>query len=475
MFPLYLWVLAGAGIVILGAYLLNHYLDLGWNTATPIVATFLAGSILILSPLTAWAGFAIGRSSALSYNEWWNGVETRVSVSEATCLRDGICQHTYSCDPYLVTTTSTDVNGKVTTKTETRYHSCPYVDREFTWQIHTTLGTRVVGDSWFPENPTRHLFRITEPFLPNVPTGTPAEWTAAKKRIDAGTPKGVKKKATYVNYFLASGDPVLSRHSAELEKYRAAKLLPGTSSFSQDPWDASTVHVVGDLPPGTTKDDWDTVVGRLNGAFGIELQGDLHVVLVTDDKVDDPDGYVSALRAHWWSKEMGKAAFAKNGLALVLGSTPGSSTIEWARAFSGMPEGNRALEAQLTDELPGTAFTPEAAIGAPTVTNPGSDDPKFAHSDGVTDTALWGPNKYTRICMGCDDEGDTGTGYVYLKSNVDAPTGAKVATVVVGWLLNAGLLAGLIAYAAGSMTGSGTSYRARYGRTVRFKPYSGRY
>lgn len=443
MFPIYLWVMVGAGSVVLAAYLLNHYLKLGWNTSWPVLAAFTAASVLVLSPFTSWAGYAIGKNSALTYNEFWNGIETGTSVNKDTCEYDGSCRHTYDCDPYPVTTHSTDANGNPTSETHTEWHSCPYVTSEYTWVVHTTLGDNVVGDRWFPENPGKHKYRAGVG-LPNVPSGTPAEYTAAKARLAAGTPGGVTKPAKYKNYFLASEDPVLSRHSAALATYRDAKLLPDTARYA-GMMKAPKLHVVGNLPPGTNYQQWAETVGRLNGALGIERQGDLHVVLVTSEKVTDPDEYTSALRAHWWSEEMGDDPFAKNGIAVVLGSAPGSSTVEWARTFTGMPEGNRALEAQLDDELPGVDFTPDVAIGAPSVSNVGSPDPVFVHSDGVVNTALWGTNAYQRVCMGCDDEDDIGSGYVYLASNVDAPTGAKVATVVIGWLLNAALMAALLA------------------------------
>lgn len=470
MAPMYLWIVALTFLAAVSLYVYETKTGaIRLKNAGTVTLVFLGGVALAIAPLVAFAGSSLAVNSALTYKEMWNGIETGAVVSKQTCHRDGSCQRTYDCDSYTVTETYTDSNGKTQTRTRTEWHSCPYTKYENTWKITTTLGDVTVGDSWLPENPGSHRWRAFKSIPSRFPSGTPKAWTAAKKRLDAGIPAGVSKEASYKNYFLASNDPVLTRHSAAVDKYDSDGLLPDAFRFNSM-LDTEKVAFVGKVPAGTTKNDWVSVTNRLNAAVGSERQGDVHVVVVTDPRVTNPAEYSSALRAHWWSKDQGKHAFAKNGIAVVIGASKSGDVVEWAEVFTGMPEGNRTFEQELKAALPGTQLTPEAALGAPKVTNVGSNDPKFSHSDGVVDKAIFSKPGYVRVCMGCEDKSDTGQGYVYLKSNVKPSGGAVTLTVLVGLALSGALYAG-IAYLfnrkAASIRGGYGSYRGSYNNLAR--------
>lgn len=219
---------------------------------------------------------------------------------------------------------------------------------------------------------------------------------------------------------------------------------------------------------------------RFNGRLGTDRQGDGHLILVTDPRITNPDEYVLAMQAHWQGKPLGKNVLSKNGLVIVAGSTDGGKSVTWARAFTGMPEGNERLSAAiLGGALTGRAMTPQALLAlpgdpgaqptptAPAVTAanaslvtaasptptpsatratnlpalpgmpapvPPTPSPSAAAPTGTSLTdVVFGADGYKRVCMkGC---GDGDVGYTYLIEQIQPTGGQKTAIVAVGLVM----------------------------------------
>ncbi|MDP2598829.1 MAG: hypothetical protein Q8P49_03305, partial [Candidatus Liptonbacteria bacterium] len=123
--------------------------------------------VFLVAPGVTKIGFEIAKSNLVEYNEYWNGWELRAVRQDITCTRDGSCEHCYNCDPYTVIvpySCNCDNKGNCQTcfRTETHYHSCPYVDVEMTYVVRTTLGEYVIGAHRFPDNPQAHRWRKSE-------------------------------------------------------------------------------------------------------------------------------------------------------------------------------------------------------------------------------------------------------------------------------------------------------------------------
>lgn len=426
-----------------------------WGLTWPRIASGALACMLMAWGVTA-AGFHMARASAISYEEYWSGLEDKAWIDTTTCTRDGSCVHEYDCDsyvvmvtktrqvPYTTTETYTDANGRLSTRTvtkyrtetytepETRWHSCPYVTHEYSFKVSDTLGdTHTIGSHWFPASPTSHRwtgtgyrdarFGFGQPSLPNVESGQPGLWVEAKKRLDAGTPGGVTKQMKYDNYILASADDIYAKASDQIAALKKDGLLPTVVTGTYDFYRADKVYGVGDLP-GTDK-DWQDALLRFNGHFGGEKQGDMHLVVVTDDRVSDPDSYTNALMAYWQSEALGKHALSKNGYVVVVGSTD-DQTVAWARGFSGMPLGNEAVNVAVREDLTGTALTPTALLGTPAAPTSGAIGAvMFDESIG-----------FERVQM---------VDYEYLFAEIEPSGGAKTLISAIIILLGLGIFFGL--------------------------------
>lgn len=388
---------------------------------------------VIVVPVTTKVGLKLAKASKLTYHEFWGGYETAALHSSQSCSRDGSCRDTYDCDPYIVivTMTSTDSKGNVTTTEvpETHYHSCPVATDENYWKISTTLGDYDLGMTFDPQAvPYRSSHG-----LDGTPEGPPALWTAAKERVDAGTPGPVTADKTYSNYILASTRTILHKFSDAVARYQKARLLPDPVVNLDHPiydyYYADKMQFVS--IPGNHH-DWELALARLNAALGSALQGDLHVVAVDATKISNPDEYTGAVNADWQGKTLGRRALSKNGIGLVLGVT--GEKIVWARAFTGMPVGNDGLTLDLQNNLTGIAFTP-TIFGDP-VGHIVNGKASVTHGDSPVEAALWGPHAFHRVCMVCKSKGDTGVGYGYLGSEIQPSSGQKLTIIFVAVLFS---------------------------------------
>lgn len=409
--------------------------------------------LAVVIPLTSWVGTKMAFSNAVTYEEFWGGYEVDAVWIRIQCSRDGPCIREYDCDPYDVWVVDrsayTDDEGKYHPEEghyETRYHDCPYTTEEWTFKVRTTLGEYLIASHNLPTDPDNHRWRSGKRVPSNLPSGIPADWQAVKQRLQQNKPGPVIAQRSYVNYILASQHTILKKYSADIDRYKQQGLLPQINPNIHDYYLADRVYFVGVSVPG----NWQSYGHYFNGAFGIDLQGDLHLVIVDANKISNPDNYAGALGAYWQSPDFGKLALSKNGVVVVVGTTDGT-TVAWARAVTGMPKGNEALMIDVRDNLPGTKLTPEAIFGPPTgelYVDPQSQDVKvrLIHSQGALDRIMWGSNKFTRVRM---------TDYEYLSHEIEPTTGQQVLIVFMS------VLFGCIAWGVCIYYGPNTYHRFR--------------
>lgn len=391
---------------------------------------------LVVAPSVGFVGLRLAQKDLVTYHENWGGWEAAANVREIRCHRDGPCYWEYDCDPYIVQVPyecGDSKQSRTCYRSETRYHSCPYVEREYTYTVDTTLGEYTIDGHRFPLNPQRNRWRrferIPESVIKRAGVGEPEFWSRARDRLDRGTPGPVTKVTSYDNYVLASRSTILKQYGKLADEYVAQGLLPkiGQGILSETFYRSRKVHLVGcSTPVGP----WNTRLEYLNGAFGSELHGEVQLVLVCDKRVvSDPDGYRLALEAYWQNTEIFKrTALPKNSVVVIIGSKDGK-TVSWGRAFTGMPIGNEALLTALQSRFRASRevpWTPEAVIGQVRgqVTRTGEDfKTRSVRSSAVLTDVLWGvgnqSTRFARVSMSAKDANDIGTGFSYLAKDVE--------------------------------------------------------
>lgn len=380
----------------------------------PILAMALI-TMFGVSPLVYSVGSEIAKNSASTFHEYWNGFETAALKDTRECTRDGSCRHEYNCDPYTVTTTSTNSEGKTTTHTETRYHDCPYSKQETTYTVDSTIGAITIAENVMTGEPFRWGKSI-----PGGQQGDPALWTEAKKRIDAGQPGPVTSVNKYNNYILASQESLFADFAANIEDMKAKNLLPVPSAGVYNAYQATKAYKVGDANV-PLYGDYITDLSYLNGAVGDDLHGDLHVVFVPADIEGGKDDYMNTLKAYWQAKEHGRNAISKNSIIVLIGASADGKTVEWAKATTGMPLGNEHLMTQIASDLKDKPMD-KNLLGRPSFN---IQTEQVVSSDGVLEGILWGDNKFERVSMTANDVEDAGSGFSYLRDEMK-PSGWAV-------------------------------------------------
>jgi hypothetical protein len=431
------------GIVVVAAigFFIKWFLDFKEHKLSLDNNEFAVGAILLVVlfvPLTAWIGTKVAITNQLTFHENWGGYEQRADMEVTTCYRDGPCRWSYKGDPYQYvwytddqTCTGSGKDEKCTTThtrhEETRYHDIPYCSEEWTFTVGTSVGPYTIADRNCPTNPDEHRFRAWVQVPSDLPNGVPGFWSQAKARLDAGQPGPVTARRDYINYILASQSTILHRFSGDMESYVKSGQLP---ALSDDPihdfYFADRVFFEGVQPSG----NWQAAINRFDAAFGSQLQGDLYLVLVNADSIKDPDNYSGALQAYWQSKKFGKDALSKNGLVVILGVKDG--TVAWARASTGMPEGNETLLVDLQQGLKGAKVDPLSILGDPTVN---ASTGAWTHSQGAIEKIVWGQDKFQRVHMGGKQD-DKSAGYAYLVRELQPTFWQQVAILFVIGLLS---------------------------------------
>jgi hypothetical protein len=230
-----------------------------------------------------------------------------------------------------------------------------------------------------------------------------------------------------------------------VEQFAAKGLLPKISFGINGFYLANKVYFVGYRPANAEL--WQERLRYLNAAFGSELQGDLHLVVVQNEIVSqNSDDYALALRAYWQNtKVFGANALSKNGTVVIVGTD--GATVTWSRAFTGMPVGNEFLEVNLRESLRGLALNPYAVIGdVVSYFQPGSGGTQVGamHGIGAIESALWGlqdpKTKFHRYSM--SGKSGTGAGFLYLKGEIQPKGYQKFWIFFWAFLVSCGLWVG---------------------------------
>lgn len=387
--------------------------------------------LLLAAPLTEY----LIVQNKVTFHEYYNGYEQEAIQTVTECTRDGSCQN-YSCDPYIVMVTYTTTDSKGHTHThvrpETRYHHCPYLQKEYSYSVKTTLGVTRLPGAYADKQ--RQAWRSGHDVPGDIPTGPPAFWLAVQQRIAAHKNGGVTEVHDYKNYLLASDQTILDTYSADIDQYAKAGLLPaGTANYTDPIHDYYLADKFQAVKLNVDVKQWNEYLMRVNGYLGAQLQGDVHMLAVDSTKVPDRDRYTQAVFAHWKdAKVLGRDALSKNAIALVVGVKDGK--VEWARATGGLPTGNEALFLDIQNNLYGADFKPDTILGIPNGEGKG-----FNPGGGALALTLWGPHKFARPCMECVQEKQDG--YNYLKNDVYVTGGEKALIVFIAVLLSASMWA----------------------------------
>lgn len=440
-------------VVILVGLVIKFLLDKIESNYEITWKEFAIGVAIICIPLvpgTVYVGWSMAKQNAITFNEYWNGWETKTVRNDIICQRDGSCGHSYSCDPYIVMVPYTcNCNSKGVCSTcvrpETIYHSCPYVDVETNYSVQTTLGDYVIDDHRFPDSPQSHRWRagktIPQDVIDSAGVGEPPLWTAAKTRTESARPGPVTKKATYENLILASDNTILKQYSQALEKYRKLNLLPPVVSDTYDFYYAAKVYFVGKV--WVNQEEWERRINYFNAALGTDMRGDLHLVIVGDKRVlENPDEYMYAIKAHWQDKKvLRKDCLSKNGIVVIVGVTE-ENKILWARAFTGMPLGNEEMLVAIQSGLKGVDLKPEVVLGAVSgrLKIVYGQMVRTIHGDGILEKIIWGlenPSlKFQRVSMEAKDKHDVGTGFMYLMREIQIPNWQRWMIVGIAFALS---------------------------------------
>ncbi|MGB4767784.1 MAG: hypothetical protein WBP22_00845 [Candidatus Saccharimonas sp.] len=442
------------------------------------VKEFVIGTLLmscVFVPSVLLAGSALSIDNVVSYEQFVNGVETRADSTVETCRRghsgsswsagQSNCTYSYNTGERYTwqerhsredCTTDSKGNRSCTTHVwytdESAYIYAPYLKYEYRYFIDSSMGKAGSLHYDFPgvyAGVSPELFDASVGLSPEVLQGAPADWLDAKRHLDAGDPRPVTSLSWYKNYILASGDEVLATYSGQIDRYEAAGLLPDPAknimtnpiSGASDSQAAKVAFVGVSVP---SEEDWQLSVMRFNAAFGMQLQGDLRVVVVDAGQVPSSDAitYTTALKAYWQSPAFEKRAIAKNAVIVVIGASGGK--VDWAQATTGMPFGNEEMAQWVQDWLPGHSLNPREIFGAPiTVIKPGVAPDAFnsdehltvtlSSSPGVLEDIMFTKAPFARASMACDD--GTCVGYKDLLDKIE-PTGGQKAIMltIIGFL-----------------------------------------
>lgn len=459
-------------LVVLGVgYGIKYFLDYRESEYRITPVEYIAGALicgLLVVPLTLHFGTKWAKASKLTYYEFWGGFEREAQWDKTACSKDGGCQNSYNCDPYTHTHTRSvpNADGKgshLETYTETHYHHCPYVDQEWTFRVDTTLGDYTVAAGWFPDNPEAHRWTgkgWERHGLSGFHSGIPQVWAEAKARIDSGYPGGAQAVKTYDNYILASQRSILKRYGKLADGYLKQGLLPKPVSDTVNEYQANKVYFVGTAPENRA--EWQEAALRFTGALGTEKQGDLHLVIVNDARVQDEDDYINGLMAYWQGKQLGKHAVSKNAVVVVLGTHDGKY-VAWARAATGMPRGNEAFTLEVKNKLSTgkVALDPIVILGKPKVTHMevfGKKKAVVTHTSSVLEQVVWGDKGFTRLSMTCNDPDEKCVGFKYLKNEIQPSSGQKFVMLLVALLLS------LLIWSVFVALGPVSYARSEYGR-----------
>lgn len=377
----------------------------------------------IVAPGSNYLGWQMAKNNKMTFVENLNGWETQALTRTTECERDGSCRWEYDCDPYIVSySCMCNDKGVCQTCYRTDYHSCPYVDAETDYLVDTTLGEFLIGENRFPLNPQARRWRESEEIpasiIDRAGVGEPQFWTEVAERIKSGYPGPVTKRADYPNYIYASDKTILLQYSSQVEEYKKKGLLPVPQKSVYSHYLADRVYAVKAKIQNLK--EWQKEVGYFNSELGMRLQGDLHVVIAGADVISNPDEYALTIKSYWQNKQyQEKNTISKNSIYVIL-FTDGEK-ITWARTLTGMPLGNEKMTVAADNRLKGLSLDPAIVVGKIRrhVDKTGTHVEK---NDGALLDVLFGisdkSTAFKRISMSAKDNGDNGSGFLYLKGEI---------------------------------------------------------
>lgn len=417
---------------------------------------------LVITPVFYSIGEKLSVSEQLVYEEFYNGVETD-AVEHSRACRAGSsgssrssgrsnCRYVYRCgsytfqEAYQFPETYINANGDVAMRLETRWRTvradieCPHLTHEFTYTIHDSLpgGDHQLEGVYGAEEPTAWDEAVVIPA--DIPLGPPEEWRESRRRLDANDPRPVTRMFEYDNFILAAQEDLLLPYVDDIDSYLDAGLLPDhTENILEDPlygfhksW-ANKLSFVGVTPDNEAA--WQEALNGLNGALGMTLRGDVHMVAIDASLVSSKVQYVNALKAYWVGERFGRRAVAKNAIIVVIGVD--GDKVAWAEATTGMPYGNDVMLEAISSRFEGAGidFTPEAVIGNPRLEfvedGEGEEEPvaRLAEEPGVLEAVILRDFPFARASMECADEedGESCLGFGHLVSKIEPSLTARIA------------------------------------------------
>lgn len=441
-------VVAVSGLVVMFGvkWMQSHSLHVSWSE-------YIAGliiALLVVLPSVFAIGKAWSTAEALTYQEFYNGVETSATVQVVDCRPgqsgdsrasghsncshefDSGLRYSFTEEYYVTEPDGVDEDGNPKTKRVRKERTVwasiyfPYATKEYAYFIADSLG----GDYRFPHAYVKDGEGYEGRSIPgDIPRGDPAEWLDAKAHLDEGDPRPVTRMFSYDNYILASQDELLLPFSEDVEQFKEAGILPDhTANILSNPLYGFSGSYADKLSfVGVEVEDeaaWQQSLMGFNAALGTEFQGDLHMVLIDSSLVSSPTSYLNALKAYWLGEDFGRRAIAKNAIIVVAGVR--GDSIVWAQASTGMPYGNGPMLQHLSSQLPGTTLDPLQVIGDPRiVVTPGvgeEDDAvelTVSATPGVLEQIVLQDFSFQRACMECVDDNGDQIGYKDLVSMIE--------------------------------------------------------
>jgi hypothetical protein len=416
------------------------------------VLTIVAMALVGFLGLGMGAAYSIGLNAAQTgavsgYDQYLNGTVVAVPPpTQVVCTRDGSCVHTERCDKYVISYAYTDKNGNYHPEVD-GYHQCPIATVEYT--DYVKYSTRpdgshqkilVIADHRFAANPVHWsewggvdwTDSWGTPSFGDVPRGAPAVMAQWRRDIAAGNAPSITVQDTYDNYILASEGTILRAYSGDINKLLRLHLLPDHTANMTNPiygyLNAAKMQFVC-MPKPVNAAAWESALMHFNSALGTHLQGDMHVLAIRSSCLSkagvSTEDALNAVQAYWLN-ELGKDAIAKNGIILLLGVDDSGSTIQWAKAATGMPIGNNVMLQMLQSALANVSFSPAAVFGNTTATIvnvKGTLTPRYTLGKGVVPNVVMVQQPFKRACMKCESasdkaKGEGGQGFVYLQTEI---------------------------------------------------------
>lgn len=436
----------------------------GWTIGVIVIAYFIRsykpedrGKILIATAVLAGvanmgAGFGaypIAHSTVKAhavggYHQTLNGTYVDYKMDTFNCTEGETgsnCWHTFGCDTWTDIETETTYDSKgnahTTTKLVDKDSICPIATQEFTFTLYyTTNGgksvkPKVIAEHVFAANPVKHRGRdgTTGSFPSYVARGIPGLYQKVHDGILAGNAPGMTVKDIYDNVILGSDTKAYEAHSFDIGPLKTAGLLPlytenlmSSEDGITDQLTANKVLFAGMQEPAN-KAVWEDDLMGLNADLGTNNEGDLHIVAVRASAIPSgisPDRYLNGEKAYLQSPEIGKYALPKNAILLVFGVSDDGSTIEWARAETGMPQGtgNSTMLNLLMHRFQGKhiAFDPDVVLGKTKATIKDGRTPSYQLSSAIVPQIILSEEPFVRACMKCSDPKEKGKhSYIHLE------------------------------------------------------------